>query len=119
MENPISDMFEGENSSLMRSFKESLEFSSKVLFDPKKVRTSERSELIKFFVENLKDKKGKQYKPARIAMLLSHLKVKDLYVFKSMCKDRLDRNGEVAMNKYFWFSLRPLVVGENKVNKKI
>lgn len=73
---------------------------------PTSKKTSERGELIKFFVENLKDKKNKPYKPARIGMLLSHLSVKDLYSFQSMCSDRLLRNGQETFQKFFWFSIR-------------
>lgn len=73
---------------------------------PESKKISERSELIKFFVENLKDKKNKPYKPARIGMLLSHLSVKDLYYFTSVSKDIQKCKGQTAFQKHFWWSLK-------------
>lgn len=72
----------------------------------KEKKISERAELIKFWLDNLKDKKGKPYKPARIAMLLAHLSLSDLYAFKSQCNDRLTRNGQESFQKYFWYSIK-------------
>ena len=76
---------------------------------PQKVKhTSERAECIKFFLERITDKQGKQYKPARMGVLLSHIKdLSDLYYFISVCKDIENRKGSVSMAKFFWWSLRP------------
>jgi len=71
---------------------------------PKK--TSERAELIKFWVDNVLNKKGKKYPPARIAMLLSHLTINDLYYFKSVCNDVMNRSGQVSFQKFFWWSIK-------------
>lgn len=73
---------------------------------PELKRTSERAELIKFFVENLRNKKDRPYAASYIAYRLSHLSVKDLYTFKSMCEDRLRRNGQEAFQKFFWWSIK-------------
>ena len=71
-----------------------------------KKKRSERAELVKFFMENLLDKKGKHFPVKRIAFKLSHLSLNDLYFFKSVCQDILNRKGSESMNKYFWYSLR-------------
>lgn len=67
---------------------------------------TERGELLKFFVDNIKNKKGKTYSFSFIAMKLSHLNIQDLYYFVSSCKDRLSREGEITMQKYFWWSIK-------------
>lgn len=72
-----------------------------------KVAKSERAELLKFFVENLKDRKNKPMHPVRISMLLAHLNLQDLRSFISQCKDVDNRRGNIAMNKFFWWSLKP------------
>jgi hypothetical protein len=73
---------------------------------PVKKGGSERAELIKFFVDNLKQKNGKPFPARGIAVKLSHLKREDLYNFISQCKDVRNRKGEVAMQKFFWWSLK-------------
>lgn len=72
----------------------------------KKKRTSERSELVRYFFEHAKPAwKGKtELKPSYVAWKLSHLSVQDLYAFKSMCEDRT-RSG-YPWAKYFWGSLK-------------
>jgi hypothetical protein len=72
----------------------------------KEKKTSERAELIKFFVDTLRDKKGKQYPARRIAVTLSHLQREDLYNFISQCKDVKNRKGIESMQKFFWWSLK-------------
>jgi hypothetical protein len=67
-------------------------------------KTSERAELLGFFLDNLLDKKGKKYKPGYIAMKLAHLEVKDLYYMQSEVKDRMNR-GE-NWQAWFWWSLK-------------
>ena len=77
------------------------------LFEEKvKTKETERGELLRFFVENIKNKKGKPYTFPFMAMKLSHLELQDLYFFVSACKDRLNRNGQATMSKYFWWSLK-------------
>lgn len=61
---------------------------------------SERSDLIKFFVERLRNKKGEKYLPRFIGYKLAHLSVSDLYYLKSIC-EKSDNFGKV-----FWGSLR-------------
>ena len=63
-------------------------------------RTSERAELIKVFVENLRDKQGKPYKPSFIGMKLAHVSVPDLYYLVKQCEQA---NNFGAM---FWYSLK-------------
>lgn len=70
-----------------------------------KVR-SERANLIKFFIENVLDRKGNQYKPSFIAMRLSHIPTKDLYYSVSIYKDTLQRRGREAADKEFWWSIK-------------
>lgn len=65
-----------------------------------KKRVSERSELIKFWVDNVKNKEGKGYKPAFIALKLSPYSLKDLYYMQSEAKDYENRGGSIG--KYFW-----------------
>ena len=67
---------------------------------------SERAELIKFFVDNLKQKNGKPFPARGIAVKLSHLKMEDLYYFKSVCADLQKCKGQVAFQKYFWWSIK-------------
>lgn len=76
------------------------------LFEINKDNKTERGELILFFVENIKNKKGNKYKFPFIAMKLAHLELKDLYYFVSSCKDRLQRSGQETMQKYFWWSIK-------------
>lgn len=73
---------------------------------PKKKRVTERSLLIQYFYENaLSHWRGKQkLTPSYIGYKLSHLKMLDLYAFKSMCEDRR-RNG-YPWAKFFWGSLK-------------
>ena len=83
-----------------------MESISSIIKLPVKKKGSERAELIKFFVENITDKKGKKYKPSRIAVLLSPLIVKDLYYLQSVFKDIQNRKGIVYAQKWFWWSIR-------------
>jgi len=69
-------------------------------------RCSERSELIKFFVDTLRNKQNKKFPAKLIAIKLSHLSTADLYYFISVCKDIDNRKGREAMSKFFWWSLR-------------
>lgn len=70
---------------------------------------SERADLIKFFVERLRDKKGKKYLPRFIGYKVAHLEVKDLYYLKSVC-EKSDNLG-----KTFWGSLK--INGTNRTSK--
>lgn len=49
-------------------------------------RRTERGELLVYFVDNLRDMKGKKYKISYIGMRLAHLSIKDLYYLQSICK---------------------------------
>lgn len=68
--------------------------------------TSERSELIKWFVENLRNKEGKPFNARMIAIKLSHLKLPDLYYFKSVCLDLQKTKGQDSFQKFFWWSIK-------------
>lgn len=70
---------------------------------------SERNELVKWFVDRLEDKNHKPFPARRIAVKLSHLNKAELENFKGDCGEIYARRGQVAMNKYFWFALRPQV----------
>jgi len=74
---------------------------------PQKIKhTSERAECIRFFLEKITDKQGKQYKPARMAVLLSHIKTPDLHYSISIFKDTERRRGRDSACKEFWYKLR-------------
>lgn len=72
----------------------------------KKKRTSERAELIGYFIERLntrqKELGNRPYTPAFIGMKLAHLSVFDLYYLKRICEDSKD------WYKTFWGSLKPV-----------
>ncbi len=72
----------------------------------KYVRTSERAELLRFFIDNLRQKNGKPFSARMIAFKLSHLKLPDLYYTKSVFSDILKCKGLDSASKWFWFSIR-------------
>jgi hypothetical protein len=72
---------------------------------PVKVK-SERGELIRFFVDKLKDKQGKPFPARRIAVALGHIPTKDIYYIISIFKDTEKRRGLVGASKEFWFNLK-------------
>lgn len=79
----------------------------KTLELPVKKSRSERAELIQFFVDRLRNKDGKPFSARLIAVKLSHLKdLQDLYYFKSVCEDTLNRKGLADMQKFFWWSIK-------------
>ena len=53
----------------------------------------ERAELVKFFVENLRNKQGAKFSAKMIAIKLSHLKTPDLYYMKSVYSDVMKCKG--------------------------
>lgn len=62
---------------------------------------SERAELIRFFVDNLRNKDGKPFPARLIAVKLGHLKeLKDLYYLKSICLQSSN------FGKTFWGSIK-------------
>ena len=71
-----------------------------------KKSSSERAELIKFFIDNLRDKNDKQFSARMIAVKLSHIKTQDLYFVKSVFNDNLKRKGLDGASKEFWWSLK-------------
>jgi hypothetical protein len=71
-----------------------------------KKRTTERGELLRFFVDRIKNIKGKPYSFRMIAVKLSHLTLSDLYYFKSVYTDIENRSGDIAAQKFFWWSLK-------------
>ena len=72
---------------------------------PSKVK-SERAELLKFFLDNLRDKNNKPFRAGHIATKLSHIKTPDLYYIKSVFRDTLFRKGLDGASKEFWWSLK-------------
>lgn len=71
-----------------------------------KTRTSERSELVRYFFEHAKAEWGgrRPLSAAYVGSRLSFLSILDLYAFKSMCEDRA-RNG-YPWGKFFWGALK-------------
>lgn len=57
---------------------------------------SERSELIRFFSEEI-DRPAKQ-----VGIRLAHYSLSQLYALKSAYADRLKRNGKETARKYYW-----------------
>lgn len=79
------------------------------LLEVKEVKSktnSERAEVIRYFVENLRNKKGKPFSARMIAIKLSHIPTQDLYFMKSCFADRLHRQGIETAQKHFWWSIR-------------
>lgn len=72
----------------------------------KEKKTSERAELLRYFVDTLRNKNKKPFPARMIAIKLSHIPTKDLYYFISVCKDIDNRRGRDAMSKFFWWSLK-------------
>ena len=74
---------------------------------PKEVKqTSERVELIKFFVDTLRNKQNKKFPARMIAIKLSHLSMEDLRYMISVFKDAQNRKGLDYASKWFWFSIK-------------
>lgn len=71
-----------------------------------KKRISERSELIKFFVDNLRNQNNKPFSSSFIAIKLSHCSCKDLRYMISVFKDNLNRKGLDGASKEFWWSIK-------------
>lgn len=66
--------------------------------------SSERGELLKFFRERVRDRKGKMYGYPFLAVKLSHLSVQDLVYLKSVCMDAENRGR--SFGKVFWGSIK-------------
>lgn len=64
-------------------------------------KTSERAELIKFWVDNVKNKEGRSFRPAFIASKLSIFSIKDLYFLQSQALSDEKQFGRNIGN-YFW-----------------
>ena len=84
---------------------------SEVSIPIKKKKSSERAELISFFVDNLKNKDGNKFPIRTIVFKLSHIPTKDLYYVQSIFNDNLKRGGLEKASKEFWWSL--------KINKSV
>jgi hypothetical protein len=67
---------------------------------------SQRAELVKFFIDNLRDKNDKPFRTGFIVQKLSHIKTPDLYYVKSIFRDNLMRKGLDGASKEFWWSLK-------------
>lgn len=64
---------------------------------------SERSSFLTYFLEHARDRKGK-LTPARMGMILSHLRLPDLYYMKSVLESETRRGAN--WNKVFWGMLK-------------
>jgi len=71
-----------------------------------KKTNSERSELISFFVDTLRNKNNKPFSAKMIAIKLSHLSLQDLRYMISVFKDAENRKGLDYASKWFWWSLK-------------
>lgn len=69
-------------------------------------KRSERADLISFFVDNLRNKDNKPFKPRMIAIKLSHLTLQDIRYMISVYKDAQNRKGNDYAQRWFWFSLK-------------
>jgi len=87
-------------------FNQLLSQYSEVAIPMKEKIKSERAKLVSFFVENLKNKKGKSFPKSMIAIKLSHIPTKDLSYMISIFKDTTNRRGMEAANKEFWWSIK-------------
>lgn len=57
---------------------------------------NERADLVKYFTDKID-------RPAKvIGIRLAHYSLDNLYALKSAYNDRLQRNGKVSADKYFW-----------------
>lgn len=81
-------------------------FGQKFSLTKKGMPQSERAELIKYFVDHARDKNNKPFKASFIGYKLSHLKLEDLYSFKSMLVDRSRTQVNFNWNKTFWGMLK-------------
>jgi len=68
--------------------------------DSKITKTSERAELIRVFLDRLRNKEGKPYTPAFLGMKLSPIKTADLYSLQKKCEQA--RN----FGAMFWYLLK-------------
>lgn len=73
---------------------------------PEQKKTSERAELLKFFVDTLRNKNKKPFSAKMIAIKLSHIPTKDLYYMISIFKDAQNRKGLDYASKWFWYSIK-------------
>lgn len=81
----------------------------------KKERKTERGELLKYFNENLRDKKGKRFGIPFLAMKLQGMQLPDLYHLKSVCDqeskrtfvDTLGQTVQVTFGMVFWKEIQP------------
>lgn len=76
-------------------------------FSVSKGPKSERSDLLQKFLDVLKDKNGKSFRPAFVAMKLSHVQTPDLYFLLKKCEEA---NNFGAM---FWY----LIKAKDKLHK--
>lgn len=83
-----------------------MENISSLLKIPPKRNLTERGELLRFFNERVKNIKGKPYGFPMMGKKLAHLTLQDLYYFQSVYKDIENRKGEIAAQKFFWWSLK-------------
>ena len=67
---------------------------------------NERADLIKFFVDNLKQKNKKPFSARMIAIKMSHLSLQDIRYMISVFKDIQNRKGNISAQKWFFWSLK-------------
>lgn len=64
----------------------------------------ERATLLKYFHEHARDKLGDPFAISYIGLILSHLKIQDLYYLKSVLESETKRGG--IWNKIFFGSIK-------------
>lgn len=107
---------ENEQQSQMKPISSLIDlFGNRRTITKKGMPRSERAELLGYFLEHATDRKG-PLKPARMGMLLSHLKLPDLYYMKSTLEQECSRPDgpdfpkrtyAVKWNQIFWGMLKP------------
>lgn len=72
---------------------------------PANKRTSERGELLKYFLHRVNAGRAVPFPPAYLGMRVAHLALPDLYYMKSVGED-YERRGVGTFSKYFWGALK-------------
>lgn len=77
------------------------ELSQNRLFEIVKKPTSERAELLRIFIDRVKNKKGQSYSPGFMGMKLSHVTTSDLYFLQKKCEEAKN------FGAMFWYLIGP------------
>jgi len=116
MQNPYTETKEPEARPISSSLPTITDlFGTKRTLTKKGKPASERSELLRYFIERAVDFKG-PIVPARMGFMLSHISVQDLYAFKSILESETARpwpqdagpapSRNERWNRIFWGRLK-------------